>query len=293
MVHRGDRLFAAVALLPSVALVLMLIAVPAIAIFALSVQEVSLGRASGTFVGLANFRAVLASPDFYTALINTFIWVVGNVVFEMALGLGLALLLQQGFRFRSLARAVILAPYLLPTIVAVLVWRYMFDDIVGIVNRGLMVVGLIERPLQWLTSPRMAMFSVILVSTWKFAPFVVIALLGILQAIPLDQYDAAKLDGANAFGRFLHITLPHILPVFLLTALLRTIWSFHKFDIIYLLTGGGPIDATTTLPILVYFKAFHDFDVGGAAAVALIMLALILACLGVYFALLRRSERRL
>src|SRR3546814_7593378 len=96
------------------------------------------------------------------------------------------------------------------------------------------------------------MVSVILVGVWKFFPFVVIALLGILQSIPQEQYEAAQIDGASAFQRFWRITLPHILPVFLLTALLRTIWTFHKFDIIYLMTGGGPIDATTTLPVLVY-----------------------------------------
>jgi len=291
-VQPGDRLFAYVALLPSVALVLMLIAVPTIAVFALSFQDVPLGRYSGDFVGLANFRAMLDNPDFYAALVNTFIWVFGNVGLEMLLGLGLALLLHQTFRFRWLARSIVLAPYLLPTVVAVLVWRYMFDDIVGIMNHALMAIGLTERPVQWLTSPRMAMFSVIVISTWKFAPFVVIAILGILQSIPTEQYDAAKLDGAGAFQRFTRITIPYILPVFLLTALLRTIWSFHKFDLIYLLTGGGPINATTTLPILVYMKGFHDFDVGGAAAVALLMLAMILAFLGFYLLLLRWSERR-
>ncbi len=136
------------------------------------------------------------------------------------------------------------------------------------------------------------MFSVSLIGTWTFAPFVVIAMLGILQSIPTEQYDAAKLDGATALQRFNRITVPDILPVFVLTALLRTIWSFHKFDLIYLLTGGGPIIATTTLPNIVYVKGFHDFDAGGAVAVALVMLALILVALGLYLLLLRWSEAR-
>lgn len=291
-VQRGDRTFAYVTLIPSVALILLLIAVPTLAIFSLSVQNVMLGRFTGEFAGLANFRAVLGNPDFYSALINTFIWVFGNVGLEMLLGTGLALLLHQSFRFRGLVRAIVLAPFLMPTVVAVLVWRYMFDDIVGIANSLLIGAGLVDKSVQWLTSPRLAMFSVILIGTWKFAPFVVLAVLGILQSIPTEQYEAAKLDGANAVQRFVRITIPYILPVFILTALLRTIWSFHKFDLIYLLTGGGPVDATTTLPILIYVKGFQEFDVGGAAAIALIMLGIILVFLAVYLFLMRWSEKR-
>jgi len=291
-VQRGDRTFAYLTLLPSLALILMLIAVPTLAIFALSVQSVSLGQFSGDFVGLDNFRAMFANPDFYAALINTFIWVFGNVGLEMVVGVGLALLLHQQFRFRGFVRAVVLAPFLLPTVVAVLVWRYMFDDIVGIANHVLLSAGLIAKPLQWLTSPRIAMFSVILIGTWKFVPFVVIAILGILQSIPTEQYEAAKLDGANSVQRFIRITIPYILPVFILTALLRTIWSFHKFDLIYLLTGGGPVNATTTLPILIYLKGFQDFDVGAASAIALFMLAIILVFLALYLSLMRWSEKR-
>ncbi len=291
-VQRGDRTFAYLTLLPSVALILLLIAVPTLAIFALSVQDVTLGRFTGEFAGLANFRAVLGNPDFYSALINTFIWVFGNVGMEMLLGTGLALLLHQSFRFRGLVRAIVLAPFLMPTVVAVLVWRYMFDDIVGIANSLLIGTGLVEKPVQWLTSPRLAMFSVILIGTWKFAPFVVLAILGILQSIPTEQYEAAKLDGANAVQRFMRITVPYILPVFILTALLRTIWSFHKFDLIYLLTGGGPVDATTTLPILIFVKGFQEFEVGGAAAIALIMFGIILVFLAIYLLLMRWSEKR-
>lgn len=291
-VYPGDRRFAYLALAPSVALVLMLIAVPTVAIFALAVQDVPLGRYSGDFVGLANFRRLFADADFYAALGNTFIWIGGSVGLEMLFGTGLALLLNQRFPLRWLARTILLAPYLLPTIVAVLVWRYMFDDIVGIVNHIAISAGLVARPIQWLTSPRVALLSVILIGVWKFTPFVVIAILGILQSIPGEQYDAAKLDGAGPVRRFVTITLPHILPVFVLTALLRTIWTAHKFDLIYLLTGGGPINATTTLPVLVYVRGFHDFDAGGASAIALVILLLIALLLVPYLLIHRWSEAR-
>ena len=210
----------------------------------------------------------------------------------MVIGLGLALLLNKTFLFRGVARAVVLAPYLVPTVVAVLVWRYMFHDIVGIVNHGLMAVGLIDRPLLWLNSTTWAMLAVILVGVWKFFPFVVIALLGILQSIPQEQYEAARIDGASPFQQFWRITLPYVMPVFILTALLRTIWTFHKFEIIYLLTGGGPLDATTTLPILVYFKGFVDFELGRAAAVAILTFAILVVLLVAYFGVMRRAEAR-
>jgi multiple sugar transport system permease protein len=288
----GDRALAYSALAPSAAILVLLVAVPTITVFVVSMQKVGLGSTTGPFVGFSNFIWALGSRDFANALWNTFVWVFGSVGLEMVLGLGVALLLNKTFVFRGAARAVILAPYLVPTIVAVLTWRYMFHDIVGVMNYLLMSIGIIDAPLLWLNSRSMAMFSVILVGVWKFFPFVVIALLGILQAIPQEQYEAARIDGANSWQMFWRITLPHILPVFLLTALLRTIWTFHKFEIIYLLTGGGPLKATTTLPILVYFKGFSDFELGRAAAIAILTFAILLILLGIYTVAIRRAEAR-
>jgi multiple sugar transport system permease protein len=288
----GDRTLAYVTLAPSALLLLLLAAVPTITVFVTATQDVGMGDMSGPYVGVENFAWALTSEAFYTALWNTFIWVFGSVSIEMVLGLGLALLLNKTFAFRGVARAIILAPYLIPTVVAVLTWRYMFHDIVGIINAGLISIGVIDKPLLWLNSQSLAMTSVILVGVWKFFPFAVIALLGILQAIPQEQYEAARIDGASGFQQFWRITLPYVMPVFLLTALLRTIWTFHKFEIIYLMTGGGPLDATTTLPILVYLKAFSDFEFGRAAAVAILTFGILGILLGLYFVLIKRAEAR-
>jgi multiple sugar transport system permease protein len=288
----GDRTLAYATLAPSVVFLLLLAGVPTITVFVTAMQDVGMGEMSGPYVGFENFVWALTSEAFYTALWNTFIWVFGSVSIEMVLGLGLALLLNKTFAFRGIARAVILAPYLVPTVVAVLTWRYMFHDIVGIINAGLISIGLIDKPLLWLNSQSLAMTSVILVGVWKFFPFAVIALLGILQAIPQEQYEAAKIDGASSIQQFWRITLPYVMPVFLLTALLRTIWTFHKFEIIYLMTGGGPLDATTTLPILVYLKAFTDFEFGRAAAVAILTFGILGVLLGLYFILIKRAEAR-
>ncbi len=207
-IQPGDRTLAYVTLMPSAALLLLLAGVPTITVFVIAMQDVGLGETSGPLVGFENYVWALTSRDFYKALLNTFIWVFGSVSVEMVLGLGIALVLHRNFVGRGVARAILLAPYLVPTIVAVLVWRYMFHDIVGIVNYLLLQAGLIERPLLWLSTTRWAMVSVIIVGVWKFFPFVVLALLGILQAIPQEQYEAAKIDGASAFQQFWRITLP-------------------------------------------------------------------------------------
>ncbi|WP_085585721.1 carbohydrate ABC transporter permease [Thalassospira mesophila] len=288
----GDRFLAYATLTPSAFVLFLLAGVPTVTVFLTSMQDIGMGETSGPFIGLDNFIWALSDPTFYSALWHTFVWVFGSVSIEMVLGLGLALLLNRTFVFRGAARAIILAPYLVPTVVAVMTWRYMFHDIVGIINAVLIDVGIIDGPLLWLSSQSLAMFSVIMVGVWKFFPFAVIALLGILQSIPQEQYEAARIDGASPFQQFMRITLPYVMPVFLLTALLRTIWSFHKFEIIYLMTGGGPLDSTTTLPILVYLKAFSDFEFGRAAAVAILTFGILCILLGGYFILIKRAEAR-
>lgn len=284
-----DRRLAYLSILPSVLLLGLLSFVPAVAVLRLSFQETQLGDPP-RFVGLENYLWALASTDFLRALKNSLVWTFGSVALEMIVGLAIALLLHRSFRLRGLARVAVLAPYLVPTVVAVLAWRFMFHDILGVLNYILISIGIVGSPVLWLDSPTWAMFSVIMVGTWKFFPFVVLALLGILQAIPTDQYEAARIDGAGAWQQFRLITLPHIMPVFLLTALLRTIWTFHKFDIIYLLTGGGPLDATTTLPVLIYLKGFVDFEFGRSAAVAVLAMLLLSLVLVAYFMMLRRAE---
>jgi multiple sugar transport system permease protein len=287
---RGDRQVAYLTLLPSAIILLLLVALPTASVVALSMQDVGLGEHSGPFVGLANFVWVFTSDTFYRALLNTFIWVIGSVSLDMLLGLVIALLLNKTFVGRGVARAIVLAPYLIPTVVAVLVWKYMFHDIVGVLNFLLIKVGILDQPMLWLNSRSMAMVSVVLVGAWKFFPFVVLGLLGILQSIPQEQYEAARIDGASGWQQFWRITLPNLMPVFLLTAMLRTIWTFHKFDIIYLLTGGGPVDATTTLPVLVYQKAFVDFEIGNASAIAIITGLILGVLLLSYFFLIKRAE---
>lgn len=287
-----NRAIAALALLPSFLILLVLVALPTFSVALYSLQDVQMGEASHPFVGLENFQWALSYAPFWNALSNTLVWVFGSVGIEMVVGVFIALLLNKNFIGRGIARAIVFAPYLIPTVVAVLVWRYMFHDVLGVVNYFLLKAGWINEPVNWLSSPKIAMTTVIIVGVWKFFPFVVLAILGVLQAIPQDQYEAAKIDGASEWQQFWRITLPHLMPIFLLTTLLRSIWTFHKFDIIYLLTGGGPVGSTTTLPVLVYQKAFADFEIGRASALAFITAFLLTILLLIYFYLSKRVEAR-
>lgn len=290
--YKEDRRLAYLSLLPSVVLMTLLSFIPTLSVVRISFQFVETGSDEGPWAGLDNYLWALTSPDFGNALVNSLVWTFGGVAIEMVLGLGIALVLHRRFRGRGVARALVLTPYLVPTVVAVLTWRFMFHDLIGVLNYLLISLGITKGPVLWLNDPKMAMLSVIMVGVWKFFPFVVIALLGILQAIPQEQYEAATIDGASPWRQFWAITLPHVMPVFLLAALLRTIWTFHKFDIIYLLTGGGPLNATTTLPVLVYLKGFTDFELGRAAAVSMLTFLLLSVVLVVYFLMLRRAEAR-
>jgi len=290
-VRRGDILLAYATLSPAAALLILLAAVPSVFVVMIAFQHIEIGELSGRFVGFQNFLWVLNSREFYAGLWNSFVWVFGSVALEMLIGTALALLLNRAFALRGVARAFVLAPYLIPTVVAVLTWRFMFHDLVGIVNFLLIDSGLTDSPVLWLSDRRYAMLAVIIVGVWKFLPFVVIAILGILQSIPNEQYEAAQIDGASGWQQFWRITLPYILPVFVLTALLRTIWSFNKFDIIFLLTGGGPLNSTTTIPLLIYQKAFDDFDMSRAAAIAVVAFLVMGVLMTFYLLAMKRSEQ--
>ena len=291
-IYPGDKRLAYISILPSFLIVLCLSFFPLLIVIRNSFLRIDTGEIEGKFVGLKNFIYFLNDPAFHNAFWNSLIWTFGSVSFDMVFGLGLALLLNQNFKFRGFARAAIISPYLMPGIVAITAWRFMMDDFNGIISHVLMKIGLIDAPIGWLSDMNWAMFAVIMVSVWKLFPFIVIAVLGILQSIPNELYEAAKIDGAGPIRSFFKITLPFILPVFLLSSLLRAIWTFHKFDIILILTGGGPLNKTTTLPVFVFDEAFKNYRMGRASAAALLMLGILLILLIAYLYMMKRIDKR-
>ena len=287
---RRDRLTGLLLVAPTLLLFMALILYPLGQSLVLSLHRTSTLTLQSRFVGLDNFRVLLADPEFIQAFVNTLIWTAGAVTLQLVCGVGMALLLHGSLVGRSLARGIVLFPYLLPTAVAVLVWRWLFNDLYGYVNYVLLSAGLVDHPLAWLSRMPDAMVSVILVGAWKFFPFVVIAVLARLQSIPDALYEAARVDGASRFAQFRDITLPQIAGVLSIVVLLRAIWDFKEFDLIYLMTGGGPAGGTETMPILVYRQAFQLLNFGRGAAVSVAMLLFMLLFFLVYFRVNRHLE---
>jgi multiple sugar transport system permease protein len=224
---------------PTVLVFCAVIVFPLVAAIYLSLFSLYTPTLQGEWVGLSNYAELLAKGEFWTSLWNTLIWTVGTLSLQILFGIGMALVLHQNLWFRSLARSLVLFPYFVSTVVAVLVWRWLFNDLYGILNHVIIAAGLSDMPLDWLGTMPNAMISVILVGAWKYFPFVVIAVLARLQTIPEPLYEAARIDGAGPIGRFFDITLPQLRDVLVVIVMLRAIWDFKEFDLIFLLTGAG------------------------------------------------------
>lgn len=291
-IERRYALLGAALIAPTVLIFCAVIVYPLVSAIYLSLFQIYTPTLQGSFVGLANYRDILASGTFWDSLGNTLVWTVGTLTLQIVWGVGVALLLHQNILFRSLARSLILFPYFLSTVVAVLVWRWLLNDLYGILNSLLLRLGLIDMPIDWLGSMPNAMMTVIGIGAWKYFPFVVIAVLARLQTIPDSLYEAATIDGAGPVARFFDVTLPQLKDVLTVIILLRAIWDFKEFDLIFLLTGGGPVNNTRTLPLLVYQEAFGLNQMGRAATFAVLMMGVMLVFMLVYLARARAGERR-
>jgi multiple sugar transport system permease protein len=272
---------------PSVLIFSAVIVYPLLAAIYLSLFDLYTPTLEGGFVGLSNYAELLASGEFWVSLRNTLIWTLGTLSLQIVFGIAMALMLHQNVWFRSLARSLILFPYFVSTVVAVLVWRWLFNDLYGILNHLLIGAGVMDMPADYLGAMPNAMISLILVGAWKYFPFVVIAVLARLQTIPDALYEAARIDGAGPIARFFDVTLPQLRDVLLVIVLLRAIWDFKEFDLIFLLTGGGPVISTQTLSLLVYKEAFSLNEMGMAAAYAVVMMLIMLVFMVLY---IRRSR---
>ena len=260
---------------------LILIVGPALYAISLSFYEQQSLTSDPVWVGFANYARVLASGEFWNALWNGFVYAMAAIVLQVVLGIGFALLLHQPFYGRSLLRGLAFLPYLLPTVVAVLTFKWMIDGSLGIVTIVLDTLGL--PPIYWFETESAAMVSVILVSVWLWTPFVTTTFLAGLQTVPAQLYEAARVDGAGPIRRFFHVTLPALRPILIVIILLRGVWMFNKFDIIWLTTGGGPLGATEHLPVLAYRQAFTLFDLGSGAAIATLSFLVLLMIVTLYF----------
>jgi multiple sugar transport system permease protein len=246
-----ERWLALSLLLPTVALLGLFIAYPFVKGVWLSVTDAKVG-VPGQFVGLGNFRSVWNDSIFRVAVWNTCFYTVVTTIFKLALGLWLALLLNRNFRGKAMTRAFILLPFIIPTVLSTLAWKWMFDPTFSVINWVLFHLGVITNRINWLGDPGLAMVSVIIVNVWRGVPFYAISLLAGLQTISPELHEAAAIDGARAWQRFWHVTWPLLLPVTLVVVLFSVIQTFADFQLVYVLTGGGPANATQLFATYAY-----------------------------------------
>ena len=242
------------------------------------------------FVGLRHYRYFASDPEFWSSFYYGCVYAGATMVLQLGVGVPAALLLNESFRGRNVLRGFVLFPYMIPTIVAVILWKWLLNDSYGLVNHLLMSAGLVRAPVAWL-GPDYIMASLIVTSVWQFFPFVVVTYLARLQTIPPELYEAATVDGASAWRRFVHVTLPQTASVLFVIVLLRSIWMFTKFDTVWLLAGDGGVSRyIRTLPVYAYSRSFTYLQAGMGASLAVIMFAMLLVATAVYFRMFRTEE---
>lgn len=251
--------------------------------FVLSLHDVSIWNVERPFVGFQEYVELFGDPTFQNSLVRSLIFVAGTLVLGMLLSMGFALLLQEVRTGRGFMRAIALIPYLVSGVAAAVMWRFLFTGEGSLVQNVLANVGLGD--MTWLGDPNRALAVVTLANVWFISPFATLILLGGLQSVDTQLYDAAAIDGANAWNRFWHVTIPSIMPMMALSLMWLSFASFNMFDIILPLTGGGPGRATEVLAVYMYQLAFDQLDYSSGAAVMMVLLAINLVFSVVYLRL--------
>src|SRR6202048_2494266 len=284
-----ERWLALVLLVPTLVLLGMFIAYPFVRGILLSVTNTRVG-VPGDFVGLANFYKIFNDGIFRTSVYNTFVYTGVTTVFKLALGLWLAMLLNRNFRGKTLTRAFILLPFIIPTVLSTFAWKWMFDPTFSVLNWTFYRLGLIHGRIAWLSDPDLAMLSVIIVNVWRGVPFYAISLLAGLQTINPELHEAAAIDGAKPWQRFWHVTWPLLLPVTMVVVLFSIIQTFADFQLVYVLTGGRSANATQLFATYAYQIGVGTGLLSEGAAISLAMFPVLLIVVIVQLLYIRRVE---
>jgi multiple sugar transport system permease protein len=285
------RVLPYVLLSPAVAATLLIIFFPMIQAGYMSLHNYILWKPKAiTLIWLDNYLRAFADEVFWISLKNTAIWIGATVPLQMILGLVTALLLNQQFPWRALARGLVIIPWALPSVVIGLMWTWIYNPNYGVLNDLMLRIGILQTAMPWLADPDTALFAVIVTLMWQGFPFFAVMFLAGLQAIPRSYYEAAELDGASTWQQFRHITLPGLKGVMVTALLLRTIWVANSIDVIYVMTGGGPGYNTHTLPLYSFIRTYTGMDFGYGSALAVTFTIMLLSIVIVY---LRRVGREL
>lgn len=262
-------------ILPAGLIMLVMLGYPIVYNLVISFFNWTLRDPVQTFNGFANYISVLTDHRFPMIVTNTLVWTIAGVVLQMLIGIGLALFVDSMRRGQKYMRTIALIPWLIPGVVTALMWRFMFQADVGIINSLLMSTGLTDSNTLFLADPNLSMASVIFVNLWRATPFWFLMITAALQGKPVDQIEAATLEGARYPTILRHVLLPHLSPVIATTGVLTTIWTLNYFDLIWIMTRGGPLDSTSTLPVYTFRLAFEFNDFGRSAALAVVSLVLV------------------
>ena len=285
---RRNALWGYALVVPALILLIGLVAYPFFYAIWLAFSDKAIGS-PGQFVGTRNFAYVIAWPQFSAAVTNTFIFTACAVAIKFVLGMAVAIVLNQQIRGRNFFRAFLLLPWVIPAFVVYLVWRWLYDPLAGLINYALIDLGIVGAPIAFLSDRSTAMASVIVAHAWRNFPFYAISFLAGMQTISQELYDAAQVDGASRVAQFRHITLPGLYHIIGVVVLLTTIWTANAFEPVYLLTGGGPSDATMVYTMLVYVMGMMNLRLGEAAAVSTLILPLLIGLVLAVTILLHRK----
>jgi multiple sugar transport system permease protein len=289
MLFENEQVLGYLVIAPALILLLVLVAYPFFIAIGLSVQDKVVGK-PGTFVALGNFVTLMQSQIFVQTLRNSFVFTLASVACKIVLGMALALLLNRSIRAKNFFRGAVLLPWIVPTALSTLAFLWIFDATYSIINWVLLRLGLINQGILWLGNPYLAMFAVILVNTWRGMPFFAISILAGLVSIPQELYEAAKTDGAGTVAQFWYITLPLLKPVLLVVILFSTIFTFSDFNIVYVLTRGGPVNSTHLFATYAHQTGLVSARIGEGAAVSLFLFPILVVVIYLQLRLLRREE---
>jgi multiple sugar transport system permease protein len=281
---RGERMTAYLFLSPAVFFLLLLIAWPLLQVIWNSFHRSNLINPEvHGFAGLDNFRYVFQMEYFSQALLNTLIWTVLSVIGEYIMGMISALALNQPIRGRGLFRGIIVIPWVVPIVVAGMTWTWLLTPDYGIINVMLIKLGLMKDSYYWLGEMNTALLTVTFVNIWRSFPFYTVSLLAGMQSIPKEMLEAAAIDGAGIWTRYRYITFPQLKTVSITIIVMHIIWSSINFDFIWIMTQGGPLHTSETLPILIYRLAMKEYNYGAASALSTFMMSIMIICSLVYF----------
>lgn len=286
-----DAWLGALLAIPAILSVLIIIVYPLLNTIIISFQKIDIFKKTTTFIGLKNYAKLVSDPQFVHSLIVTLVFGISVLVLATILGMLFGLLLNERFPGRGFFRAILILPWALPWIIIGLLWGWLTDGQFGAINGLLYQLGIIDKYIAFLANDNWAMTFCILATVWRQASLSGILFLAALQAIPIDQYDAAKVDGAGMFGRYAYITLPWLKPTILIASVINTLYGIMQFDVVFMLTQGGPGDATMLLSILLYRKTFLFSDFGGGAAVSNVLAILALGVGLLFVRMLYRPEQ--